>query len=107
MAETITGTLQRERRRKADRDWVKDYARTLAEEAGLVPVHYWPETVYVLGDERTEHGRPMLWSAPEGTKAFGDIPNGARVRFVAVVKRWTNGIGGDISRIRNVESRAQ
>ena len=49
MAETITGTLQRERIRKADRDWVKDYARILAEEAGLLPVRYWPETVFVLG----------------------------------------------------------
>lgn len=105
MAETITGTLQRERIRKADRDWVKDYARILAEEAGLLPVRYWPETVFVLGDDRTPQGRPMLWSAPDGTKAFGDIPHGTRVCFVATVKRWTNGIGGDISHIRNVESR--
>lgn len=102
MSEIITGTLRRIRTRKASRDWARDMADRLAEEAGLKPVRYWPERVYVEGDTLGSTGKPNVWSVSR-PKAFDGIADGARVRFKATVSRWDNGIGGTCSRISGVE----
>jgi hypothetical protein len=103
MSEIITGTLRRIRTRKASRDWARDMADRLAEEAGIKPVRYWPERVYVAGDTLGSTGKPSVWSVRGHEDCFDGIPDGTRVRFKATVSRWDNGIGGTCSRISGVE----
>lgn len=102
---TLTGVLHRYQERKHERDWLKDYARLLSEQAGHIAPRMWPEEAYVEGDDLGSTGRPAIWNV--NPKAFGAIPSGTRVRFVASVSRWDNGgghsLGGDCRRVRKVE----
>ena len=103
----ITGTLKRSRVRRRLSNWAADFARLLAEEAGLVEARYYKETAYVSGETLNTTGRGNnVWSLASLT-AFEGIASGARVRFTAIVRRWDNGnghsLGGTCLRVRDVE----